>query len=177
MAEPEQEVFEEEEEDYEDADQSPQERFLTRCRFMNEPAAIRIWNEFKDQIDPCKPDEFGTTPLHAISANGLVELLSIIVKIPGINLNVKTGSGNTSLHYAALNGNNKIIKILLDAGADPKIKNDQGQTAYFEAASRFAKKKTTDEKETELVDMLLGPDSEIPESIDATIEKEDLDGI
>lgn len=177
MAEPEKEVFEEEEEDYEDADQSPQERFLTRCRFVNEPAALRIWNEFKDKIDPCKPDEYGTTPLHAIAANGLVELLSIIVKIPGINLNVKTGSGNTPLHYAALNGNNKIIKILLDAGADPKVKNDQGQTAYYEAASRFADKKTNDDKDAEAVDMLLGPDSEIPASIDSAIEKGDLEGI
>ena len=173
----EEEVFEEEEEDYEDANESPQERFLTRCRFANETAAMRIWNESKDQIDPCKPDEYGTTPLHACSANGLCQILAEIVKKPGVNLNVKTSGGNTPLHFAAINGNNKIIKILLDAGADPKIKNDAGQTAYFEAASRFADKPVNDAADTETVDMLLGPDSEIPASIDAALEKGDLDGI
>ena len=177
MTEKQEEAFDEEEEDYEDAKESPQERFLTRCRFCNEPAALRIWNESKDQIDPCKPDEYGTTPLHACSANGLIHILSEIVQKQGINLNVKTSGGNTPLHFAVINGNNKIIKILLDAGADPKIKNDAGQTAYFEAASRFADKPANDATETETIDMLLGPDSEIPASIDQAIEKGDLDGI
>lgn len=168
------EVFEEEE-GYGDENDPPQERFATRCRFQDEEAALEMWNQFQNEIDPCKPDEFGSSPLHAIAANGMVDLLTEVIKKPGLNLNVKTLSDNTPLHFAAINGNNKIIKILLEAGADPKIKNKQGQTAYYEAASRFAD--GTGKQEVETVDLLLGPDSEIPKSIDAQIEKEDLEGL
>ena len=173
----EEEVFEEEEEEYYDDDETPQQRFLTRCRFANEKAALRIWNESKDQINPNTPDEYSTTPLHACAANGLCNVLVEMLKKPGVNLNIQTDGGNTPLHFAAINGNDKIIKILIDAGADPKIKNSAGQTAYYEAASRFADKPTTDAKEAETVDLLLGPDSEIPASIDTQIEKGDLDGM
>ncbi|EAY03713.1 ankyrin repeat protein, putative [Trichomonas vaginalis G3] len=169
------EIYEEEEEGYGDENDPPQDRFNTRCRFQDEEAAIEIWNQFQAEIDPCKPDEFGSTPLHAIAANGMVELLTEVLKKPGINVNVKTLSDNTPLHFAAINGNNKIIKILLAAGADTKIKNKQGQTAYFEAASRFAD--GSGKQEVETVDMLLGPDSEIPKDIEAEVEKGDLDGL
>lgn len=42
-----------------------------------------------------------------------------------INLNFQEHHGNTALIYAALEGNEEIVKLLLLAGADSKIKNNQ----------------------------------------------------
>jgi ankyrin repeat protein len=40
------------------------------------------------------------------------------LKVKDININVKTDNGVTQLHYAALNGNAEIIKLLLKNGAN-----------------------------------------------------------
>lgn len=156
----------EEEEDYD-----PQFEFFECCRYGDEDCGISILQSFPE-VDPCIPDEYGTTPLHAVSANGLVRLLTEIIKLrPGLNLNVKTEAGNTPLHYAAINRNSKIIKILVDAGANTKEKNEKGQSPLYEAVQQMADGKGT---EAETVDLLVGPDSEIPENLNVPIEEGDL---
>ena len=40
------------------------------------------------------------------------------------------GAGLTALHYAVRRGDVEIVKILLDAGADPFVKNDLGANAF-----------------------------------------------
>ena len=42
-------------------------------------------------------------------------------------------SGNTPLHWAALNGHLEAVKLLVAAGADPSIKNNAGKVAAVEA--------------------------------------------
>ncbi|KAL4805955.1 hypothetical protein BDV18DRAFT_15113 [Aspergillus unguis] len=46
-------------------------------------------------------------------------------------LNWKNHSGNTALHWAALNMHLGCVKLLLDAGADVSIKNEAGHDAAF----------------------------------------------
>jgi ankyrin repeat protein len=48
-------------------------------------------------------------------------------------LNAQNSSGNTALHWAALNGNLDAVKVLLEEGADPTITNERGHDAVFEA--------------------------------------------
>ena len=47
----------------------------------------------------------------------------------GSNINLQDNNGNTALHIAIVKGNIGLVNILLDAGADSKIKNNDGQDA------------------------------------------------
>ena len=40
------------------------------------------------------------------------------------------GAGLTALHYASRRGDAEIVKVLLDAGADPYLKNEMGLNAF-----------------------------------------------
>ena len=40
------------------------------------------------------------------------------------------GAGMTALHYAARRGDVEIVKLLLEAGADPYVENDLGMNAF-----------------------------------------------
>jgi ankyrin repeat protein len=48
-------------------------------------------------------------------------------------LNAQNKSGNTPLHWAALNGHLECVKVLIDGGADPTITNSAGHDAVYEA--------------------------------------------
>ena len=48
-------------------------------------------------------------------------------------INARNKSGNTPLHWAALNGHVEILLLLLQHGADPSILNAAGHDALFEA--------------------------------------------
>ena len=48
-------------------------------------------------------------------------------------LDSQNSSGNTPLHWAALNGHLDAVKTLISAGADPAILNKAGHDAVYEA--------------------------------------------
>jgi ankyrin repeat protein len=48
-------------------------------------------------------------------------------------VNAHNKSGNTALHWAALNGHVEVLLLLLQHGADPSILNGAGHDALFEA--------------------------------------------
>jgi uncharacterized protein len=48
-------------------------------------------------------------------------------------INQQNSAGNIALHWAALNGHLECVKALLDAGADPTIKNKAGHDVVYEA--------------------------------------------
>ena len=56
------------------------------------------------------------------NANGLLEMLA-------------WGAGATAMHHAAYRGDIEIVELLLQAGADPSLKNDLGQDSLAMSAS------------------------------------------
>lgn len=48
-------------------------------------------------------------------------------------VNRQNDSGNTALHWSALNGHLEIAKMLLESGADASVLNSSGHDAVFEA--------------------------------------------
>jgi ankyrin repeat protein len=75
----------------------------------------------------------GTTPLHwAVHDNDAAEVRRLIAA--GANVNAKNDFGATPMSEAATVGNTAIIKMLLDAKADPDSPFADGQTALMVVA-------------------------------------------
>ena len=55
----------------------------------------------------------------------------------GADINIRNKYGNTPLHIASINGNNKIIWYLKSHGADIKAKNNDGKTYLTVKPSYF----------------------------------------
>ena len=62
----------------------------------------------------------------------------------GTDVNAKTGSGWTPLHYTAREGHKEITDLLLTNGADVNAKNDEGGTPLDWAECCADKKETVD---------------------------------
>ena len=56
------------------------------------------------------------------------------VSVASMLVNRKNQSGNTALHWAALNGHLEAAKLLVGAGASLDVTNEAGHGAIFEAA-------------------------------------------
>jgi ankyrin repeat protein len=80
------------------------------------------------------PDINGKTPLHVAIRSQLKAdvIISLITK--DVNLNAKTNENNTLLHIAASGQPLRVVKHLLQLGADPHVKNNAGDDPLMVAA-------------------------------------------
>jgi len=83
-------------------------------------------------------NEYQRTPLHSASENGHLDVVELLLGIPGINVHPKDArTHRTPLHCASQNGHLDIVERLLET---PKIdihaKDIKGQTPLFLAACR-----------------------------------------
>ena len=105
-------------------------------------------------------------------AETLKELLSISSTSPA--LNTPNASGNTPLHWAALNGNLVAVKLLVAQGADVTIINNAGHDAVYEAEAND--KNEVAEwllKESKTLETGIGRSTEGDEIIDANASNEE----
>ena len=79
----------------------------------------------------------GWTPLH-YAASGAKPLIMRILLEHSAYIDAESPNGSTPLMMAAMYGNAECVKILLDAGADPSLKNQLGLTAS-DFARQFAR--------------------------------------
>ncbi|KAL4883044.1 hypothetical protein BJY04DRAFT_216757 [Aspergillus karnatakaensis] len=93
---------------------------------------------------PAEEGGSGSCLLHYPAANGNIEILSHLLNVltssPATELskeeiqkvlNHRNYSGNTALHWAALNTHLECVKALVEAGADVGVKNEAGLDAVF----------------------------------------------
>lgn len=92
---------------------------------------ITFWLLFISNIYNAHSDE---QLINAI-ANGNLHQVKKIISVSTDNVNVKDLTGNTPLIYAAQNGNEDIVKILIDAGADINAQNIYNNSALVWAAT------------------------------------------
>lgn len=85
-------------------------------------------------------DYFGSTALHVAArhfSHDKLNLLMPYIKLGKLDINIQNASGNTPLHAAVVQPDNpENVRLLLEAGADPTIRNKQGCTPYEEAKAR-----------------------------------------
>lgn len=79
--------------------------------------------------DPHVSDREGESILFQIRWDIASDSLVELIMSWQINVNHQTVTGNTALMYAAFKGSERGVRRLLDAGADPTLRNAQGFTA------------------------------------------------
>lgn len=113
----------------------------------------QLLHDGADLYVPCNYYGESKTPLDC-AAGKSAEILNTIIETGAVELNRQDDNGNTILHkVCAYNVNEdhdkaketyRKVKLLLEKGADPKIKNDQDQTALMLASDDNYKIKTVE---------------------------------
>jgi len=67
-------------------------------------------------------------PLHAAAAGGADAMLMGRLIAAGARVNHRQSSAYTALHEAAAIGNADVVRLLPDSGAQPDVRNTEGQT-------------------------------------------------
>jgi len=78
--------------------------------------------------------ESSQTPLFLAADHNSIELARLLIDKGVKEINYQDKFGYTALHYASKKGNLEIVKLLVVAGANPKIQEKYGFTPLHEAA-------------------------------------------
>jgi ankyrin repeat protein len=70
----------------------------------------------------------GWTPLHYAATSGHLEIMALLLEHHAY-IDAESPNKTTPLMMAAYYGTQEAVKLLLDAGADPTLRNDLGMTA------------------------------------------------
>ena len=101
----------------------------------NQPAVVRCLLE-RGADTEVKPPPTGMTPLvEAAHTNHTAVIRELLAG--GAQVNGQAGGGDTPIKRAAWGGHKESVEVLLEAGADPKLSNDQGWTPLHESSMLF----------------------------------------
>lgn len=86
--------------------------------------------------DPCAVDNRGSNAFMGVAFRGHVNTAKWLLANTSCNVNHQNFVGQTALMMSSLFGQEEMIQVLLDNGADPKIEDLQGNTAASLAQSQ-----------------------------------------
>jgi len=81
-------------------------------------------------------EECGYTALHQVAFVEGADERMLVESVPFEKLNARDHNGNTPLMWAASQGDEQLVELLVDQGAAVNIQNFVGETALFLAAAR-----------------------------------------
>jgi ankyrin repeat protein len=84
----------------------------------------------------------GWTPLHYAATSGHLQIMNLLLEHDAY-IDAASPNGSTPLMMAAMYGTPSAVKLLLEAGADPLLKNDLGLTA-IDFAQRANRQESAD---------------------------------
>ena len=73
-------------------------------------------------------DAYGWTPLMRAVDIGRLEVARMLLDAPGVDLSAQQESGATALHIAAATGDDDIVQLLVERGADRSMTDSHGNT-------------------------------------------------
>lgn len=74
--------------------------------------------------------EDGLSLLHWAADRGNLDIVKYFIQKLKADINIKDVDGQTPLHYAASCGHTEVVKYLLDKGANPKLLDNEQQSAF-----------------------------------------------
>lgn len=77
--------------------------------------------------------------LTSAAYRGTVRSIQLLLAHPKIEVNKRDIDGQTALLVAAKRGHTRIVELLLEAGADPSLKNERGETPEDKARQNLDK--------------------------------------
>lgn len=84
-------------------------------------------------VNPDLPNIYGVTPLWQASARGHVAVVRALLDTGRVDVNSQTEAGRTSIFVASEHGWSAVVKLLLEAGANPCISDRYSKTAILVA--------------------------------------------
>ncbi|TFK70068.1 ankyrin [Pluteus cervinus] len=112
---------------------SANERLLAAARTDNEEVLLELFEEESEEFDINTKDGIGQTALHLAVQNGSMTVLEHILSHDECDVDPQNFLGDTPLHLAIRLKEEEmrrfIVESLLDAGADTKLKNKDGDTS------------------------------------------------
>jgi uncharacterized protein len=111
--------------------------FIYSCRFNELDQVKEILELSSDPRNTILAFDEGQSGLLNCCANGHLEILKELSKyLVKEDFEIANGQGNRPLHWAALNGQLEICRVLLEKGANPLLRNDNGKSAATLAEER-----------------------------------------
>ena len=100
---------------------------LHRAAYSNSIESVQLLLEYKANIN-AHDVSFGDykTPLHKASEQNNLKIVEILLKSKLCNINQTDKNNNTALHLAYMNNHKDIVNLLIEAGVDTEITNNQG---------------------------------------------------